>query len=168
MSPKVDIKREMKQISEGIHEAILQTRMLARGLSPVDVEAGGLMTALKELAENTERLFRISCRFECPRPILVHDNTVATHLYRIVQEAIQNAVKHGHAYRVKVSLAKSGPTTTLSIHDNGLGIGSGTKVPQGMGLRIMHYRARTIGGKLTVRPSPRKGTDVVCAFKNSL
>jgi signal transduction histidine kinase len=168
MSPKVDIKKEMKQITEAIHEAILQTRMLARGLSPVDVESGGLMAALKELTEITERIFRIACRFECPQPILVYDNTVATHLYRVAQEAIQNAVKHGHPTRVKVSLAKSGANTTLTILDNGLGIGAGIKVPQGMGLRIMHYRARTIGGILTVQPAPRKGTKVVCTFKNTL
>jgi signal transduction histidine kinase len=168
MSPKVEISKEMKQISTAIREAILQTRMLARGLSPVDVESGGLMAALKELAENTERLFRISCRFECPQPILIHDNTVATHLYRLAQEAIQNAVRHGHATRVKVLLAKSGATTTLSIQDNGRGISTGAKVPQGMGLRIMQYRARSIDGKLTVKPAPLKGTKVVCTFKNSL
>jgi signal transduction histidine kinase len=142
--------------------------MLARGLSPVDVESGGLMAALKELAENTERLFRISCRFECPQPILIHDNTVATHLYRIAQEAIQNAVKHGHSTRLKVSLTKSRAAITLTILDNGLGISTGTRAPEGMGLRIMHYRARTIGGKLTIQPAPKKGTKVVCAFTNTL
>jgi len=167
MPPKLGMKREMKQITEAIHEAILQTRLLARGLSPVDVESGGLMAALKDLTENTERLFRISCRFECPGPILVHDNTMATHLYRVAQEAIQNAVKHGHSTRVKVSLAKSGATTTLTILDNGLGISKGPRVPQGMGLRIMHYRARTIGGKLTVQAAPRKGTKVLCTFPNT-
>ena len=168
MSPEVDIKKEMKQISRAIHEAILQTRMLARGLSPVDVESSGLMIALKDLAENTEKLFRISCPFECRQPILVHDNTVATHLYRIAQEAIQNAVKHGHPTRIILSLARSGSLTTLSIIDNGLGISTGTQMPQGMGLRIMEYRARTIDGKLTLSPRPRKGTKVVCTFKNGL
>jgi chemotaxis methyl-accepting protein methylase/signal transduction histidine kinase len=168
MPPKLEIKREMKLITRAIHEAILQTRMLARGLSPVDVESSGLMAALKELAENTERLFRISCWFECPQSILIHDNTVATQLYRIAQEAIQNAVKHGRATRVKISLTRSGMTTTLTILDNGLGISTGMPIHHGMGLRIMHYRARTIGGKLTVKPAPKKGTKVVCTFKESL
>ena len=133
----------------------------------MDVEANGLMAALKELTENTERLFRLSCRFECPEPILIHDNTAATHLYRLAQEAIQNAVKHGHATRVKVSLARSGASTTLTILDNGLGISTEAQAHQGMGMRIMHYRARTIGAKLTVKPAPKKGTKVVCAFKNT-
>ena len=167
MSPKVDIKKEMKQITKAIHEAIIQTRMLARGLSPVDVESNGLVAALKDLTENTEKLFRISCQFECPEEILIHDNTVATHLYRVVQEAIQNAVKHGHATRVKVSLVRSGAVTTLTVLDNGLGISTGAQIPHGMGLRIMHYRARTIGGKLSVKPMPKKGTKVVCTFKNN-
>jgi two-component system CheB/CheR fusion protein len=168
MPPNVAIKKEMKQITKAIHEAILQTRLLARGLSPVDVESGGLMAAFKELAENTERLFHIACQFECPQSILIHDNTVATQLYRVAQEAILNAVKHGHATRVKVSLAKSGALTTLTILDNGRGISAEAQVHQGMGLRIMHYRARTIGAKLTVKPAPKKGTKVVCAFKDSL
>jgi signal transduction histidine kinase len=86
----------------------------------------------------------------------------------VVQEAILNAVKHGHATRVKVSLAKSGATNTLTILDNGRGISTEEQAHQGMGLRIMHYRARTIGAKLTVAPAPKKGTKVVCAFKNSL
>ena len=161
-------KKEMKEIAKAIREAILHTRMLARGLSPVDVEPSGLMAALEDLVDSTKKLFRVSCRLECPQPILVHDNTVATQLYRIVQEAIQNAVKHGRPTRVKVSLAKSGATITLTILDNGSGISTGTKFVHGMGLRIMHYRARAIGGNLTVKPAPRKGTKVECIFKSTL
>jgi two-component system CheB/CheR fusion protein len=167
MSPTVNINKEMKEIAKAIREAILQTRMLARGLSPVDVEPSGLMAALEDLVDSTRKLFRISCRLECPEPILVHNNTVATQLFRIVQEAIQNAVKHGRATRVIVSLAKSGATITLTILDNGSGISTAPKFAHGMGLRIMHYRARAIGGKLTIKSAPRKGTKVVCIFKNN-
>lgn len=162
MSPKVGIKKEMGQITKAIHEAILQSRRLARGLSPVDVESNGLMAALKELTENTAKLFRIDCEFHCQPPALIHDNASATHLYRIAQEAIQNAVKHGRATRVRVALTKA----SLTILDNGLGVSTGPQISQGMGLRIMHYRARTIGGSLTVKPAPKRGTKVICTFKN--
>ncbi len=165
VSPKVSIQKELEQITRAIHQAILQTRMLARGLSPVEMEPGGLITGLRELTENAENLFRITCRFQCPNSIQIRDNAVANHLYRLVQEAIQNAVKHGHASYVKVSLSKSGSSIVLTVADNGVGLPPGAKNSGGMGLRIMHYRARTIGGKLTVVPGPKKGTKVLCTFK---
>ena len=84
-------------IVELIRNGARQAWMLARGLSPVTLESHGLMSALRELTANSGKLFQITCRFDCPRPVLVPNNAVATHLYRIAQEAITNAVKHGHA-----------------------------------------------------------------------
>ena len=90
-------------IVELIRNGARQAWMLARGLSPVTLESHGLMSALRELTANSGKLFQITCRFDCPRPVLVPNNAVATHLYRIAQEAITNAVKHGHARSVVVS-----------------------------------------------------------------
>ena len=96
--------------------------MLARGLSPVTLESHGLMSALRELTANSSKLFHMSCRFDCPRPVLVPSNAAATHLYRIAQEAITNAVKHGHARSVVVGLSCSRSRATLTVADNGVGL----------------------------------------------
>ena len=93
-------------IVELIRNGARQAWMLARGLSPVTLESHGLMSALRELTANSGKLFQIACRFDCPRPVLVPNNAVATHLYRIAQEAITNAVKHGHARSIVVTLRR--------------------------------------------------------------
>ena len=131
--------------------------MLARGFSPVTLESHGLMSALRELTTNSSKLFHIGCRFDCPRPVLVPSNAVATHLYRIAQEAITNAVKHGRARSVVVSLSRSRSSATLAIADNGAGFPRDIRTVQGMGLRIMQYRADTIGATLTIDGANRKG-----------
>src|SRR5262249_38330121 len=107
------------KIANYVREAISQTRMLARGLSPVSIESNGLMSALQELTETVSKLFQIDCRFECPEPILVRDNVVATHLYRIAQEAINNAIKHGKAKKVTVALRQGPRSAQLIISDTG-------------------------------------------------
>ena len=116
-------KAESKQVGEiaqHIREAISHTRKLAHGLSPVEFETNGLMSALQELAAHIQKLFRVECRLECPKPVLIRNNVFATHLYRIVQEAINNAVKHGKAKRILISLKPAGDRITLTVTDNGL------------------------------------------------
>ena len=154
-------------IVELIRNGARQAWMLARGLSPVTLESHGLMSALRELTANSSKLFHINCRFECPRPVLVPSNAVATHLYRIAQEAITNGVKHGRARSVVVSLSRSRNSATLAVADDGPGIPRDVRTVQGMGLRIMQYRADTIGATLTVEGANRKGTKVLCQFKLS-
>ena len=112
--------------------AQFEARMLARGLSPVQLESDGLMSALQELVSTTEQLFNISCRFDCEQPVLIEDNATATHLYRIAQEAIHNAIKHGQATHVSVALAHSGEHT-LTISDDGLGLPAELCSSKGMG-----------------------------------
>ena len=152
-------------IVELIRNGARQAWMLARGLSPVTLESHGLMSALRELTANSGKLFQITCRFDCPRPVLVPSNAVATHLYRIAQEAITNAVKHGHARSVVVGLKRSRSSATLGVTDNGTGFPRDVRTVQGMGLRIMQYRADTIGATLTIERAKRKGTNVLCQFK---
>jgi len=143
-----------------------QTRSLARGLHPVTPEANGLMSALEDLAARVTDLFKISCRFECPQPVLVADNTVATHLYRIAQEATTNAIKHGRAQRIEIRLSSVPERLTLAVSDDGVGIDikSGRRHQKGMGLRIMNHRVGMIGGTIAVQKKRGGGTEVVCTM----
>jgi signal transduction histidine kinase len=158
-------KAEAVRIGTLIRDVTSQTRLLAKGLSPVSLEANGFMSALEELTSNVSKLFNISCGFKCPRPVLLADNTVATHLYRIAQEAITNAVKHGRAKSIVVSLNSSGDESTLTITDDGSGFPVGASATGGLGLRIMKYRAEMIGASLRIRPADSKGTTVACSFR---
>jgi PAS domain S-box-containing protein len=152
----------IRKIAELVDQAISQARELARGLQPVMLEAVGLVAALTELSEKVEGLFRISCLFVCDGPVLVHDNAVATHLYRITQEAISNAVKHGKAKTVVIDLAADRGELRLKITDDGVGLGNAPGDGKGIGLQTMEYRARLIGGTFDVLPGESGGTTVVC------
>ena len=115
------VQAEAAAVGELIREVTREARTLARGLSPVHLEANGLMSALETLTANTAKLFNISCDFACRKPVLMSNNMVATHLYRIAQEAIGNAIKHGQAKSVTVSLYEAGGEVNLTISDSGCG-----------------------------------------------
>jgi PAS domain S-box-containing protein len=152
------------RLMETLQRALDLTRTLARGLHPVAMEVGGLSYALSELVEKTSQLFGNRCEFFCPQPVSDFDNTQATHLYRIAQESVTNAVKHGQASRIAVSLTETPLTLVLSIRDNGAGLSHPAPKAEGMGLRIMRYRADIIGGDLTLASSPSGGTTVTCTL----
>ena len=156
---------EAAKIGESIRDVTRQARSLARGLSPVQIEANGLMAALDALTANAAKLFCLSCSFECPRAVLVENPMVATHLYRIAQEAIGNANKHAQAKSIVLSLKQSDGDLTLTVKDNGHGFERGSRVTEGMGLRIMEYRADMIGAMLRVDSTIGKGTTVACRLK---
>ncbi|HUD68127.1 MAG TPA: PAS domain S-box protein [Candidatus Sulfotelmatobacter sp.] len=147
-----------------VNEAINKTRELARGLLPVVSDAQGLMSALQQWAGEVEDLFAVSCRFQCFTPVLIHDDTVATHLYYVAREAVNNAIKHGHARQIVIRLAADQHQGALTIQDDGYGIGSVIPGNKGMGLHLMNYRARMVGGSLEVRRVPTGGTMVTCLF----
>jgi two-component system CheB/CheR fusion protein len=147
-----------------VNEAIHKTRELARGLLPVVSDAQGLMSALQQWAGEVEDLFAVSCRFHCFTPVLIHDDTVATHLYYIAREAVNNAIKHGHARQIIIRLAIVQHQGALTIEDDGYGIDKTTPSTKGMGLHLMNYRARMVGGALEVQRIPAGGTMVTCLF----
>ena len=166
---KRDLEREAHnrakvagEIAELLHDACAQTRDLARGLSPVDRDEGGLESALDELASSTSRLAGISCSFLCWEPAQILDNALAIHLFRIAQEALNNATKHGHAKAVVIALEASNDIISLRVSDDGIGFDPIRSAGRGMGLNIMHYRARMIGGTLEVQPNSPSGTIVAC------
>jgi PAS domain S-box-containing protein len=157
--------KDAGQITQHIVQAIQTTRSLARGLCPVDMRAEGLMNGLRSFAEQATQVMGIACRFEAERPVLVHDSVAATHLYHIAQEATNNAVKHGHARHVDIRLYANKERITLAIEDDGVGIPENVDINNGMGLRIMTYRARMIGGQFRIRRrNPGTGTTVECSF----
>jgi signal transduction histidine kinase len=161
------IPEDASEIVQLIDQAITMTRSFARGLNPVMLEADGLMWALTELAANTERLFGITCRFESREPLLVQDNDVSLHLYRIVQEALNNAIKHGKADRIIIGASADGKGAVISVRDNGVGLTGGTSLGKGMGLSIMKYRASIIGATLDVRNDESGGVIMVCALSTA-
>jgi PAS domain S-box-containing protein len=147
-----------------VNEAIHKTRELARGLLPVVSDAQGLMSALQLWATEVEDIFGIACRFECGTAVLIYDDAMATHLYHIAQESVNNAIKHGHAHNILIRLTAESGRGTLLINDDGAGITENRANSQGMGLHIMNYRAAMIGGTLEVAPDPVQGTTVTCTF----
>jgi PAS domain S-box-containing protein len=155
---------EAQKIVKLVNEAIEKTRELSRGLLPVVSQSHGLMTALRQWAAEIEDLFHIACRFHCEKPVLISDVNAATHLYHIAQEAVNNAIRHGRAERIAISLSASDGEGILLVIDNGHGIQKTSPTHTGMGLSIMGYRARMIGGSFEARPIPGGGTAVTCVF----
>jgi signal transduction histidine kinase len=153
------------EIAGLLQDACAQTRDLARGLSPVDRDEGGLESALDELASSTSRLAGISCSFLCPEPVQILDNALAIHLFRIAQEALNNSTKHGHAKNVVIALESSDGVISLRVSDDGIGFDPTRSARKGMGLSIMRYRARMIGGILEVQRSSPSGTIVACTIE---
>jgi PAS domain S-box-containing protein len=147
-----------------VNEAIHKTRELARGLLPVVSDSEGLMSALQLWAAEVEDLFGVLCHFQCDTPVLIHDDTMATHLYHIAREAVNNAIKHGMPRSVLIQLTAEQGRGTLVVKDDGRGIAENPASPQGMGLHIMNYRAGMIGGDLEVRRDATGGTIVTCNF----
>ncbi len=123
------------------------------------------MSALQDLAANTTKMFRVTCQFESDPHVLIADYSVATHLFRLAQEAVSNAVKHGKAKKLMIRLSAAGPKIVLMVKDNGLGLPTDRTQTKGMGLRIMQYRASLIGGSLAIQRDLDGGTSVVCSVQ---
>ncbi len=150
-----------------IEDGIALSRKLAKGLQPVEMHAGGLMQALQEFAGATTELFKISCRFECEAPILFSDASTADHLYYIAREAAGNAIKHGKARNVIISLDVRDEGSLLTVRDDGIGIPHSVPKNGGMGLTIMTQRAKLIGASFDIRAIPKGGTLVSCSLPQS-
>src|SRR4030095_12762813 len=150
-------------LAELLNNGVVQARDLARGLVPVHMEAG-LPFALEELVGSVSRLQDIECAFHSDGEVEIGDASAATHLYRIAQEAINNASRHGAASIVRLALVGAGDSATLSIADNGRGISKTGNGSHGLGLNIMSYRARLVGGNVAIGQAPGGGTLITCTF----
>ncbi len=154
---------QASEIGQLTRRAMTHARELARGMSPVDPHPDGLTGALQDLAAHTTAIFRIDCRFRGQAPAPVDDRTTQMHLYRIAQEAVRNAVRHGKARQIEIGLKTGQKRTVLSVRDNGGGIPPRLPRSSGLGLRIMDLRASVLGGTVLVRKSRNGGTAVVCS-----
>src|SRR6185436_19721729 len=153
--------RALQDIRGLVQEAIAKARILSLGLTPVSLGEGGFIGALRELAVVTERVFSVRCAFEYAEFVVVDDGQAATNLYRIAQEAISNAVRHGSARHIVISLTMDGDRLRLSVQDDGRGFAGDHGTHEGLGLSIMRYRAELVGGVLEVE-SKAQGTMVAC------
>jgi signal transduction histidine kinase len=133
----------------------------------VKAEPNGLMLALQELAAMTKQIYHIRCNFHCPFAVRLQDNTAATHLYRIAQESVNNAIRHGKARHVQIGLTTQRSILALSVSDDGIGFRPG-RPREGMGIRIMRYRTATIGGTFSICRRPSGGTEVNCEVHRPL
>jgi two-component system CheB/CheR fusion protein len=152
------------EIANLLQDAAKRTRDLARGLSPVDQDEGGLESALNELALSTSRIVGISCSFICVGPVEIRDNARAVYLFRIAQEALSNATKHGQAEAVVIALEASNGALSLRVSDDGIGFDPTCSERTGMGLNIMRYRARMLAGTLEIQSNSPAGTMVTCTI----
>lgn len=157
------------KLCKGLADTHEHVQQLSRGIMPVPIDAQGLISALMELASSTDALQDITCRFESPEVVQVADNTTATHLYRIAQEAMNNALRHSQADGILLSLVRKDNQIILEVSDNGIGIDpvitSRAGVPgglKGIGLRAMQYRAGVIGATLHIGRRDEGGTQVRC------
>ena len=161
MPETADASKVVEMVEQGIDLA----RNMARGLYPVEMEAEGLMTAFRELADNITKGAKVFCAFECDAPVLIHDAAAANHLYRIAQEAVRNALRHAKPKRIGISLSERDGRVKLTVEDDGIGLPETGPAGSGLGLRIMAHRAAVIGGTFAIEPAPTGGTLVTCSFR---
>jgi signal transduction histidine kinase len=154
------------EIVKLVNKVMDETRSLAKGLHPMGLDASGLNLSLKELAAATKRLFDINCTFKCDKTVPTEDATTATHLYRITQEAITNAIKHGRAKNIQIQLTCGGNKYVLEVKNDGLDFAEAGADSAGMGLRIIDHRVEMIGGSFDIRRCFEGGTILTCVFPN--
>jgi PAS domain S-box-containing protein len=157
-----------REIARLTRQAIGYTRELSHTMSPMELAADGLAEALRNLADRTKRVFHIDCRFRGDSTSVADDGVTRIYLYRIAQEAINNAIKHGKAKRILIGLKTVGDNIVLGVEDTGVGVPLKLPARKGFGLRIMDYRAATLGGSLLVQRRKRGGTCVVCSIPKGL
>lgn len=150
------------RVAQGIEQANQRIRTLARGMVPLPVDRDGLMAALAELARRTTELHRLPCAFECLAPVEIGNDSEATHLYRIAQEAVSNAVRHSHARAIWIRLEQLDGRLLLEVRDDGIGIGA-LGPGSGVGLRLMEHRCGMMSGTFALEPRAEGGTRIVCA-----
>ncbi len=158
---------DAEEITKFIAQALVKTKLLAKGLLPVEFGSQGLMAALRELAFNTHNLTEVSCSMSSTKPVLVLNDTVAVHLFRIAQEAVHNALKHARAKNIVISLSNTRREIVLSVKDDGIGFKKNIQ-HKGLGLSIMYSRAETINASLQISKNNGRGTALVCSLHASL
>jgi signal transduction histidine kinase len=153
------------ELARLLQSAVVETRDLARSLVPAHVSEVGLSLALEALAQSVTSLHGITCTFRSSGDEIDRNDVVATHLYRIAQEAINNATRHGRAKNITIALEEADHGVLLRVADDGTGIPGAPAANNGIGMAVMRYRARLSGGELAVESPPDGGTIVSCTAK---
>ncbi len=152
------------KLADGLQDAISQVRALSRGLMPVDIDTEGLINSLERLIEEIRLQTNLDIQLKILDRIHIADNTTAMHLYRIVQEALNNAIKHAEANQISVEVGIEGTRGCFLISDDGNGMQTPNKDSSGLGLRIMKHRCGLIDAELEIESSPEDGTRIKCYF----
>ncbi len=153
----------MQELTETIQNIIVDIRGFARQLSPVFSTELGLNDALRALVKELDAHSDVNLYAHCSYENDSHDTEIATHLYRIAQESINNALKHSGAENIELRYGRDGDSFFLEVLDDGTGIPAKESRVEGMGLRSMHYRARMLRGRLAVEVRSHGGTRVLCS-----
>jgi two-component system CheB/CheR fusion protein len=153
---------KVQEIADLVKEADEHSRALSRGLVPVNIDSNGLDYALRELTRKSSKMYDIDINYFNGQENIIDNNSSAIHLYRIAQEAINNAVKNGNATVIDVKLTSNDDHMTLCIDDNGSGFPEPEERGDGMGVRIMNFRAQMIGGNLEINSEKGKGAEIIC------
>jgi signal transduction histidine kinase len=146
-----------------VEQAKADVRAIAKGLLPVELDAEGLMSALGQLAYETQETHGVACRFDCDQPVVMEDNFAATRLFRIAKEAVHNAVKHAQAHEIVILLTDD-DSLMLQVSDDGVGLPADAVEIKGNGMRMMRHRCQLVGGVFDVRPHQDQGTIVTCSI----
>jgi len=156
--------KQAQQLTDLANEAINQTRNLIKGLVPVNLKAGGILTALQEMANNINQIYGITCKFNCNCSEIRFSNITANQLYSIAQEATINAVKHSKAKMIQIGLDEMHDRIIMSIKDDGIGLSLKEGISDGRGLQIMQYRAKMIDARLSIRHVGGRGVKITCTI----
>jgi signal transduction histidine kinase len=162
-APQPEVSMRLDQMGALLREAIAQTRYLSKGLVPIGDGPEALQQGLASLADRTNALGRVHCEFECDEPIEVSQPEATSHLFRIGQEAVNNAVKHARAVTITVRLMRRPGWLVLQVEDDGTGLAAASE-GKGSGLGLMRYRASLIGADLQVDSRPGGGVIVTCSW----
>jgi signal transduction histidine kinase len=155
---------DAREVVRLVEDGITLTRHVAHGIAPPEMESEGLVRALQEFAANITKMFKLTCVFECDSPPQVDDPEAATHLYRIAQEAVNNAIRHGKPRQIVISLANRRQHVELTVEDDGVGLPDDWQKRRGLGTRIMAHRAAMIEAVFSIEPNPTGGTFVKCSM----
>ena len=159
---------DARGLNELARDAVTEAKRLARGLYPTGIEDVGLSDTLADMADMFRRVYQVDCSFRGGEDIAKVEQGVCMNLYRIAQEAANNAVKHGGGSRINISLQRAGGVLVLSIDDDGVGLPENVPNGEGMGLSIMKYRAQMIGASFGIVRPEKGGTVIRCALPYSV
>ncbi len=162
-----DESREMEDVVAMVHAAIDQTRELARDMCPVDMGSGGLRSALEDFRVEMEQTTGKNCLLQWDEGMEIENDLVASNLFYIIKEAVDNAVRHGNAENIIISIGEQAGVVTLRIDDDGGGMKDAPDAIEGLGLRVIRYRAWIIGAAIEITKSMGGGVSIVCSLSGA-